>query len=116
MVLCEDPTMNPKAAYFALAIVGAVIPFLEFVPWVTEHGLDVRLMAAELFRNRSVCGRRPAAEAVISRESVAKAPTLVWRERNYRICNTSRSTPQRLRQISNGPNCTVIEHWYNAFS
>ncbi|HEU5137902.1 MAG TPA: DUF2834 domain-containing protein [Steroidobacteraceae bacterium] len=41
-----------KAFYLLCAIAGAVIPYSQFVPWVAEHGLDVKLLAFELFSTR----------------------------------------------------------------
>ena len=44
--------MKPKTAYLALSILGAVLPYLKFVPWVAEHGLNATLFVQELFVNR----------------------------------------------------------------
>ncbi len=41
-----------KQLYLAFAIVGGVIPYAQFAPWVAEHGLDLRLMWSELFSTR----------------------------------------------------------------
>ena len=41
-----------KSFYLFCAIAGAVIPFSQFVPWVAEHGLDLRLLTIELFSTR----------------------------------------------------------------
>ena len=38
--------------YGALCVVGTVAPLVSFVPWFIDHGLDMRLFAAELFANR----------------------------------------------------------------
>ena len=38
--------------YFALAIVGTVLPLSQFVPWLLQHGPDVRLFIEELFSTR----------------------------------------------------------------
>jgi len=38
--------------YLVLAIIGAVLPYSQFVPWLIVHGLDLRLMIAELFSTR----------------------------------------------------------------
>jgi hypothetical protein len=38
--------------YLALAAVGAVAPYVKFVPWLAEHGLNLRLFASELFSTR----------------------------------------------------------------
>ncbi len=41
-----------KAIYLLCAIAGLVIPYSQFVPWVAEHGLDMKLLAIELFSTR----------------------------------------------------------------
>ncbi len=44
--------MKARSIYLVLCVAGAVIPYLQFVPWVAENGLHVRLMIQELFANR----------------------------------------------------------------
>ena len=44
--------MPRKYLYLALFVVGAVVPYLSFVPWVLDHGFDISLMVEELFANR----------------------------------------------------------------
>ena len=44
--------MKPKTLYLALRIAGLLLPYWQFVPWVVQHGLNLRLFAAELFANR----------------------------------------------------------------
>ena len=43
---------NQRRCFLILAVVGSVIPLLEFVPWVLEQGLNLQLMLAEPFENR----------------------------------------------------------------
>jgi len=50
--VCEDRVMKPKTVYMLLAIAGAAIPLLAFIPWELEHGLNLQLLIAELFANR----------------------------------------------------------------
>jgi hypothetical protein len=38
--------------YLALAIIGTVAPYAKFVPWLIEHGLNLRLFVSELFSTR----------------------------------------------------------------
>jgi Terpene cyclase DEP1 len=38
--------------YLVLAVLGAFIPYSQFVPWLAEHGLNVRLLFTELFLGR----------------------------------------------------------------
>ena len=35
--------------YLALTVLGAVVPYSQFVPWLAANGLDLRRFAAELF-------------------------------------------------------------------
>ena len=35
-----------------LFVIGTVVPYLSFVPWVMDHGFDVSRMVEELFANR----------------------------------------------------------------
>lgn len=44
--------MSRKSLYFALFILGTVLPYSSFVPWVMDHGFDISLMVEELFANR----------------------------------------------------------------
>ena len=41
-----------KVFYLLCAIAGAIVPYSQFVPWVAEHGLDVKLLTLELFSTR----------------------------------------------------------------
>lgn len=40
-----------KTAYLILCILGTVLPFSQFVPFLLEHGLEVELFLEELFAN-----------------------------------------------------------------
>jgi Protein of unknown function DUF2834 len=44
--------MTRRSVYLLLFVLGTVIPYSQFVPWVLEHGLNVRLLIEELFVNR----------------------------------------------------------------
>ena len=44
--------MKPKTAYLALCVAGTVIPYTQFLPFVREHGLDLRLFVEQLFSTR----------------------------------------------------------------
>lgn len=41
-----------KIFYALCAAAGTVVPFSQFIPWVAEHGLDVKLLTLELFSTR----------------------------------------------------------------
>jgi hypothetical protein len=38
--------------YLTLAVIGAVLPYSRFVPWLLEHGLNLPLFISELFSTR----------------------------------------------------------------
>ncbi len=44
--------MNRKNVYLFLCILGAAIPYSQFVPWVMENGLQLGLLVRQLFANR----------------------------------------------------------------
>jgi hypothetical protein len=44
--------MKLKTIYLILCVVGVVLPYWQFVPWVAAHGLDLRLFVQQLFSNR----------------------------------------------------------------
>ncbi len=44
--------MKLKTVYLALCVLGLVLPYWQFVPWVAENGLNLRLMVQQLFANR----------------------------------------------------------------
>lgn len=41
--------MKPKHVYAILAIAGALLPLWQVFPFFREHGLNLRLMVAQLF-------------------------------------------------------------------
>jgi hypothetical protein len=43
--------MQPKTIYLWLAVVGAVLPAWQFLPFVWEHGFDLQLFVAQMFAN-----------------------------------------------------------------
>jgi hypothetical protein len=44
--------VNRKNIYLSLCILGAAIPYSQFVPWVMENGLHLGLLVRQLFANR----------------------------------------------------------------
>jgi len=44
--------MNRKIFYLVLCVLGFALPYSQFVPWVIEHGLNMRLFIQQLFANR----------------------------------------------------------------
>jgi hypothetical protein len=41
-----------KTIYLILCILGTVLPYSQFVPFLLEHGLDVNLLLEQLFASR----------------------------------------------------------------
>ena len=44
--------MKPKTLYLLLCVAGVLLPYSQFVPFVAEHGLDLKLFVEELFSTR----------------------------------------------------------------
>src|SRR5262245_13948047 len=44
--------MNSRWAYLLLCLLGTLLPYSQFVPWLMAHGLDLPLFCRELFANR----------------------------------------------------------------
>ena len=44
--------MKPKSLYLLLCIAGVVLPYSQLLPFVREHGLDLRLFFEQLFASR----------------------------------------------------------------
>jgi Terpene cyclase DEP1 len=44
--------MKNKNLYLRLCLLGFLLPYWQFVPWVATHGLNLALFARELFANR----------------------------------------------------------------
>jgi Terpene cyclase DEP1 len=41
-----------RQLYLSLAIVGAILPYTQFVPWLVQHGPNIPLLFTELFSTR----------------------------------------------------------------
>jgi len=44
--------VNRKNIYLSFSVLGAAIPYSQFVPWVMENGLHLGLLVRQLFANR----------------------------------------------------------------
>ena len=44
--------MKPKTLYLVLCLLGVLLPYAEFVPWVFHHGLNLPLFVRELLSTR----------------------------------------------------------------
>jgi hypothetical protein len=47
-----DRSMKPKTLYLVLCIAGTLFPYSQFVPFLREHGLDLRVFFEQMFSNR----------------------------------------------------------------
>lgn len=41
-----------QTIYMILCILGTILPYSQFVPFLMEHGLDLKLFVEQLFANR----------------------------------------------------------------
>jgi len=44
--------MKVKWVYLALCVLGTVLPYWQFAPWILQHGPNLQLLAQQLFANR----------------------------------------------------------------
>jgi hypothetical protein len=44
--------LNRKNVYLLLCVLGIVVPYSQFIPWVLENGLHLGLLLQQLFANR----------------------------------------------------------------
>jgi hypothetical protein len=44
--------MKPKHFYLVFCVLGAVIPYWQFIRWLATNGLNVSLLVQHLFANR----------------------------------------------------------------
>lgn len=44
--------MKPKTLYLILCIVGVVLPYWQFLPWLAANGMNFTLFFHQLFANR----------------------------------------------------------------
>lgn len=44
--------MKLRHIYFTLCVLGAFLPYWQFLPWLINHGLDFSLFFQELFSTR----------------------------------------------------------------
>jgi hypothetical protein len=44
--------MRPRMLYLALCVAGVVLPYSQLIPFLREHGLDLRLFFEQLFSNQ----------------------------------------------------------------
>ena len=62
--------MQPRHFYLICCLLGLVLPYAQFVPWLLEHGLNVALLLRELFGNRI--------SAFFAMDVIVSAIVLIW--------------------------------------
>lgn len=74
--------MKLKTIYLLLCVLGIALPYWQFVPWVAQHGLNMRLFVQQLFANRI--------GAFFGMDVIVSAVTLMVFVRSERGCLTGR--------------------------
>ena len=62
--------MKRRYLYLILCMLGFVLPYSQFVPWLLEHGLNPGLFFRELFANRI--------SAFFAMDVIFSAIVLIW--------------------------------------
>ena len=68
--MASSPFMKTRHVYLIFAVLGFVIPYSQFVPWLLEHGLNLNLLFRELFANRI--------SAFFAMDVIVSAMVLIW--------------------------------------
>ncbi len=56
--------MKPRTLYLVLCVAGAILPHLQILPFLREHGMDIRLFGEQMFAAR--WGGDQAVELLVS--------------------------------------------------
>jgi hypothetical protein len=62
--------MKARHFYLICCVLGLLLPYSQFVPWLLEHGLNVALFGRELFANRI--------SAFFAMDVIVSAIVLIW--------------------------------------
>ena len=62
--------MKARHFYLVCCVLGLLLPYSQFVPWLLEHGLNVGLFFRELFANRI--------SAFLAIDVIVSAIVLIW--------------------------------------
>ena len=62
--------MKSRHFYLVCCVLGLLVPYSQFVPWLLEHGLNVTLLFRELFANRI--------SAFFATDVIVSAIVLIW--------------------------------------
>ena len=62
--------MKTRHFYLACCVLGLLLPYSQFLPWLLEHGLDLALFGRDLFVNRI--------SAFFAMDVIVSAIVLIW--------------------------------------
>jgi hypothetical protein len=62
--------MKARHFYLVCCVLGLVLPYSQFVPWLLEHGLNSALFVRELFVNRI--------SAFFAMDVIVSAIVVIW--------------------------------------
>ena len=62
--------MKTRHFYLICCVIGLVLPYSQFVPWLLEHGLNFTFFFRELFTNRI--------SAFFATDVIVSAIVLIW--------------------------------------
>jgi Terpene cyclase DEP1 len=62
--------MKSRHFYLVCCVLGLLVPYSQFVPWLLEHGLNVTLFCRDLFANRM--------SAFFAMDGIISAIVLIW--------------------------------------
>ena len=62
--------MKARHFYLVCCMLGLILPYSQFVPWLLEHGPDLTLFFRELFANRI--------SAFFAMDVIVSAIVLIW--------------------------------------
>ena len=62
--------MKARHFYLVCCVLGLVLPYSQFVPWLLEHGLAITVFFRELFANRI--------SAFFAMDVIVSAIVLIW--------------------------------------
>lgn len=67
--------------YLLMMVAGTLLPLSQFLPWLSEHGLDMPLFFAELFANR--IGGFFGLDVIVS--ALVLIPFILWEGRRLGV-------------------------------
>jgi hypothetical protein len=76
--------MKLQHFYLIFCVIGFILPYSRFVPWVFEHGLNLQLLFRELFANRI--------SAFFALDVIFSAIVLLWFRSKWRTVHAD-ATP-----------------------